>query len=114
MNSVGVGGQTDVDPIINYECCPVECHSAQLARTVQKSLWLFRLRLVAQLDQCHARRDQVFRIADDRHHRIWLRRKGGEVDDGVKRRKEHAASLQAGGFPAEPATNSFWQPEAGR
>jgi hypothetical protein len=44
-------------------------------------------RLVAQLDQCRPRRDQLFRISDDGHDGIRLRREAGEVDDGIERGK---------------------------
>jgi len=94
MNSVCIGGNTDINAIIDDQrgsglCSDTPGHATQLPRTAQKLLWLFGLRLIAKLDQRRARRDQFFRITDDGHDGIRLRREAGEVDDGIETGQDH-------------------------
>jgi hypothetical protein len=98
MNSVSVGCKADVNAIINDErgsglCSITPCHATQLPRTAKKAsrgIFLSRLggsrcqRLVTQLDQRRARRNQLFCIRHDGHDWIRLHCEAGEVDDGVK------------------------------
>ena len=99
MDSVCVGGKANVNTIIDDQrgarlCASTPGNATQLARAAKKSPWLLGLRLVAKLDQRRASGDQFFRIADDGHNRVWLRREAGEVDDGIKVSERHYASLR--------------------
>jgi hypothetical protein len=73
MNSVSVGGKAEVNAIIDDQCRFVPDRPTQLPRTAQKSSWLLRLGFVAKLDQRRARRDQLFRIPNER---------GASISDG--------------------------------
>jgi hypothetical protein len=87
MNSVGIGGKTEINAIIDDQRGFSKRHPTQLPRTAQKSSRLLGLRLIAKLDQRRARRNQFFRIPGGGRDWVRLRDEAGEVDNGVKWRQ---------------------------
>src|SRR5215472_15502912 len=81
VNAVCVGGKAEIHAIIDDQGGAVPGKAAKFAGAAQKSLQIGWLRLIAELDERRASRDQLFCKPSNRRDGIGNGRKKRKIDD---------------------------------